>query len=182
MLSFKQWEKVDHSELMDDELPIDEFLDVLVEKLKKLLSHHFIYKQQDNFLKNKKETLNDNECIIILDFAENYTLIVQMPLKPFIGIKLRQQYILLLFITNRMKLWNTRPWRASVICFNMMWIQFTHFKKQSFLMLRKRVYSKQRKWYISVMAAVEIMEITKISLIFYITIATMHCMQNSISL
>ena len=89
---------------MDDELPIDEFLDVLVEKLKKLLSHHFIYKQQDNFLKNKKETLNDNECIIILDFAENYTLMVQMPLKPFIGIKLRQQYILLLFITNRMKL------------------------------------------------------------------------------
>ena len=76
MLSFKQWEKVDHSELMDDELSLDKFLDVLVEKLKKFSSHHFIYKKQDNFLKNKKETLNDNECIIILDFAENYTLMV----------------------------------------------------------------------------------------------------------
>ena len=32
---FKQWEKVDCSELMDDELPIDEFLEVIVEKLKK---------------------------------------------------------------------------------------------------------------------------------------------------
>ena len=89
---------------MYGELPVDEHLEVLVETLKKFLLHHFIYKQQDNFLKNKKETLNDNECIIILDFAENYTLMVQMPFKPFIGITLRQQYILLLFITNRMEL------------------------------------------------------------------------------
>ena len=44
-ISFKQWEKVDRSELMDDELPVDEFLEVIVEKLKKILLHHFIYKQ-----------------------------------------------------------------------------------------------------------------------------------------
>ena len=62
---------------MDDEWPVDEFLEVLVEKLKKLLLHHFIYKQQESFLKNKKETLSDNEWIIILDFAENYTFMVQ---------------------------------------------------------------------------------------------------------
>ena len=30
---FKQWEKVDCSELMDDQLPVDEFLEVIVEKL-----------------------------------------------------------------------------------------------------------------------------------------------------
>ena len=82
-ISFKQWEKVDHSELMDDELPVDEFLEVIVEKLKKLLSRHFIYKRQQNFLKNKKETLSDNECIIILDFAENYTFMVQDAIQSF---------------------------------------------------------------------------------------------------
>ena len=76
---FKQWEKVDCSELMDDQLPVDEFLEVIVEKLKKLLSHHFIYKQQENFLKNKKE----NECIITLDFAENYTFMVQDAIQSF---------------------------------------------------------------------------------------------------
>ena len=32
-ISFKQWEKVDSSELMDNKLPVDEFLEVLVEKL-----------------------------------------------------------------------------------------------------------------------------------------------------
>ena len=68
---------------MDDELPVDEFLEVIVEKLKKLLSHHFIHKQQENFLKNKKETLSDNECIIILDFAENYTFLVQDAIQSF---------------------------------------------------------------------------------------------------
>ena len=45
--------------------------------------HHFIYKQQQNFLKNKKETLSDNECIIILDFAENYTFMVQDAIQSF---------------------------------------------------------------------------------------------------
>ena len=54
-----------------------------MEKHKKLLSHHFIYKQQQNFLKNKKETLSDNECIIILDFAENYTFMVQDAIQSF---------------------------------------------------------------------------------------------------
>ena len=68
---------------MDDELPVDEFLEFLVEKLKKLLSHYFIYKQQDNFLKNKKETLSDNEYIILLDFAENYTFMVQDVIQSF---------------------------------------------------------------------------------------------------
>ena len=39
---------------MNDELPVDEFFEVLVKKLTKLLSRHFIYKQQESFLKNKK--------------------------------------------------------------------------------------------------------------------------------
>ena len=82
-ISFKHWEKADHLEPMDDEMPVDDFLEVLVEKLKKLLLHHFIHKQQDNFLKNKKETLRDNECNIILDFAENYTFIVQDAIQSF---------------------------------------------------------------------------------------------------
>ena len=62
---------------MNDEFPVAEFLEVLVEKLKKLLLHHFIYKQQQSFLKNMKETLGDAEGMIILNFAENYTFTVQ---------------------------------------------------------------------------------------------------------
>ena len=68
---------------MDDELTVDEFLEVIMEKLKKLLLHNFIYKQQQNFLRNKKETLSDNECFLILDFAENYTFMVQDAIQSF---------------------------------------------------------------------------------------------------
>ena len=46
---------------MDDELPVDTFIEVLAEKLKNLLLHHFIYKQQESFLKNKKEILSYNQ-------------------------------------------------------------------------------------------------------------------------
>ena len=60
IISFKQSQKVDRSELMDAELPVNEFLEVIVKKLEKLLLHHFISKEQENFLKNKKETLRDN--------------------------------------------------------------------------------------------------------------------------
>ena len=82
-ISFKQWENVEHLELMDDQLPVDEFLEVFVVKLKKLLLHHFIYKQQKNFLKRKKEMLNDNRCIIILDFAKKYTFGVQDAIQSY---------------------------------------------------------------------------------------------------
>ena len=44
-ISFKQWQNIDHSELMDDELPVDEFLEVLVEKLKKKSFYSTTYLQ-----------------------------------------------------------------------------------------------------------------------------------------
>ena len=45
--------------------------------------HHFIYKQQQNVLTNRKGTLSDNECIIVLDFAENYTFMLQDAIQSF---------------------------------------------------------------------------------------------------
>ena len=68
---------------MGDELPVDEFLEVLVGKLENLVSLHFICKQQESFLKNKKETLSDNKCIRILDFAENIAFMVQDATQSF---------------------------------------------------------------------------------------------------
>ena len=34
--------------------------------------HHFIAKSQSNFFKKRKDTLNQDDCILVLDFAENY--------------------------------------------------------------------------------------------------------------
>ena len=86
---------------MNDELPVAEFF---VKKLTKLLSRHFIYKQQESFLKNKKETLSDNECITILDFTENYTFMVQDAIQFFHWYNTQATIHPFLVITNRMKL------------------------------------------------------------------------------
>ena len=117
---------------MDDELPVDEFLEILVEKLKMLLSHHFIYKQQQSFLK----FLSDNECIIILEFAKNYTVMVHDAIQSFHWNSTQAAiHPFVIYYKQDGTLKRKSLACISVICFNMMCIQFTHFKKHSFLML-----------------------------------------------
>lgn len=43
----------------------------------KLTEHHFIAKSQINFFKEQKETLNQDGCILVLDFAGNYAFDIQ---------------------------------------------------------------------------------------------------------
>ena len=59
------------------ELSLEEFLEELYKSFDKLHPHHFINKAQSAFLRNLKENLLQNECIILLDFAENYSFIAQ---------------------------------------------------------------------------------------------------------
>ena len=51
--------------------------------MKKLLPRRFIYKHQEQYIMAKKENLLANECIVILDFVENYTFIVQDTIQSF---------------------------------------------------------------------------------------------------
>ena len=74
---YKQWVTVDRTTLQDYSKPLDEFIENLVEKLDNLTSHHFIAKHQSRYLTSLKEELPPNEAVLILDFAENYSFIVQ---------------------------------------------------------------------------------------------------------
>jgi hypothetical protein len=76
-IHYKQWVTVDYTSLQDYTNNIGEFIDILVEKVEKLTCHHYIAKHQSRFLTTHKESLQPNEAIIILDFAENYSFIVQ---------------------------------------------------------------------------------------------------------
>ena len=42
-----------------------------------LKEHHFIAKKQSEFLRVKKASLKSDEAVLILDFAENYSFVVQ---------------------------------------------------------------------------------------------------------
>lgn len=52
-------------------------MDYFGEKLVKLVPHEFIARSQSEFLKTTKENLKANEFVVISDFAENYTFVIQ---------------------------------------------------------------------------------------------------------
>lgn len=76
-LSYKQWTSTDRSNLIDVVQNTEDFIETLLDKLVVLKKHHYTAKAQALFLKEQKENLKDTECIVLADFAENYSFVVQ---------------------------------------------------------------------------------------------------------
>lgn len=71
------WLQTDRSEVVTKECTIKGFCLELCEKLDKLTEHHYIAKHQAKALRMQKETLSHDEVIVIGDFAENCSFLVQ---------------------------------------------------------------------------------------------------------
>ena len=69
---FKQWQSSDRTTLLLQSFPVDEFNDFLWDSIDNLTTHSCIAKTKSRYLKNCKGNLNQNECLILGDFAENY--------------------------------------------------------------------------------------------------------------
>ena len=65
------------TELVTQTLSVDEFIDLLVKNIDNLTAHSYIAKCQARYLKSRKENLPDNSMLVLGDFAENYTFLVQ---------------------------------------------------------------------------------------------------------
>ena len=65
------------TELVTQTLSVDEFIDLLVKNIDNLTAHSYISKCQARYLKSRKENLPDNSMLVLGDFAENYTFLVQ---------------------------------------------------------------------------------------------------------
>ena len=76
-IKYKQRVSTDRSQLEDNEEDFDDFLAKHLSMLFQVTEHHFIAKSQSNFMKKHKDTLNQDECILVLDFAENYSSVIQ---------------------------------------------------------------------------------------------------------
>ncbi len=63
--------------------PVEDFLDLFVEKLETLTRHDFIAKQQARYLNDVKENLLPGEFLVIGDFSENYSFVVQDEAQSF---------------------------------------------------------------------------------------------------
>ena len=77
LIKYKQWVSTDRSNLEEHGDDFNDFLDRLTSMFFELTEHHFNAKKQSEFLIVKKACLNFDEVVLILDFAENYSLIVQ---------------------------------------------------------------------------------------------------------
>ena len=62
---------------------VEEFIAKIVDDVYEVCPHNFIAKAQANHLKMTKENLSENELIILLDFAENYSFVVQDAVQGF---------------------------------------------------------------------------------------------------
>ena len=76
-ISYKQWVSVDRTELISQSLSISEYINLTITKLESLVPHHYIANSQSSYLKLRKETMEENSALILMDFAENYAFHVQ---------------------------------------------------------------------------------------------------------
>lgn len=55
----------------------EDFIDRFLDMLRQIKVHHFVSKQQARYLRELKIRLKSNEAIVLMDFAETYSFIVQ---------------------------------------------------------------------------------------------------------
>jgi hypothetical protein len=82
-VEYRKWTTTDRSTLETKVQTVDEFLRSFIGMLPKLLHHDFIAMQQSNFLRTTKERLQPGEFLIVGDFAENYSFILQDAAQSF---------------------------------------------------------------------------------------------------
>lgn len=56
----------------------EDFKSVFSEQIRVLIPHDFIAKKQSAHLKMCKEQLQQGEYVVVSDFAENYTFVIQV--------------------------------------------------------------------------------------------------------
>ena len=74
---YKQWVSVDRCTLETVSKSADDFVEAFCEKLKVLLPHSFIAKQQSAFQMQLKSDLLPGELLVTADVSENYSFVLQ---------------------------------------------------------------------------------------------------------
>ena len=82
-VQYNQWVNTDRAMVETHVESVEDFLNQFIEVLKKLRLHDFIAKNQARFVSEKKEHLSLGEFLVIGDFSENYSFIVQDEVQCF---------------------------------------------------------------------------------------------------
>ena len=80
---FRQWQATDSTQLVSQTLSMGDFVDLVIETIDSLTTHSFVAKSQARYLKKRKDELMEDTAILLGDFAENYSFIVQDEVQSF---------------------------------------------------------------------------------------------------
>ena len=83
LIEYKQWIHTDRDTLETQQLSTEEYVEDIAAKLWNLSCHHYIAKHQSQHLKALKSDLKEGEFTILMDFAENYSFLVQEAVQDF---------------------------------------------------------------------------------------------------
>ena len=76
-VEFTQWVSTDRCSLITIKENINEFIEKLSQDVYQLTLHHFISKHQGYSFSEAKKHIKTDEAVVQLDFAENYTMVIQ---------------------------------------------------------------------------------------------------------
>ena len=79
VIEFSQWTSKDRANLTSCRENVPQFINLVIQELEKLAAHSVIAKCQSNL----EENLEENKVILLRDFAENYSFVVQDELQGF---------------------------------------------------------------------------------------------------
>ena len=82
-VTFKRWVAVDRSDLISQTLPIIDYVELILKELYKVIPHSFIAKSQSAYFKERKEMLKVGEVLVNMDFAENYSFVIQNEIQGY---------------------------------------------------------------------------------------------------
>ena len=74
---FQQWVGTDRTTMLSDSTSIHDLIDMISNSIDKLTSHSYIAKAQSSHLKLRKENVDENTILVLVDFSENFTFIIQ---------------------------------------------------------------------------------------------------------
>lgn len=80
---FKQCTTTDCATIQTKILPVDDFIDCFMGMLKELLLHDYTAKMQSSFMQQTKESLKPGVFLVLADFSENYSSVIQDEVQSF---------------------------------------------------------------------------------------------------
>src|SRR5258705_6956211 len=74
---YYQWVHSERTVLLETVDGSDNLIENLARKLDEMTEHHFVSKSQQRYLADLKAGLRKGHCVVLADFSENYSVVIQ---------------------------------------------------------------------------------------------------------